>query len=359
MAEPPSVALEFLLPGDPLALTGGYEYDRRIVDGLRRSGWTVRVHTLDASFPFPSAQALDDANRKLASLTTNSLVVIDGLALGAMPEIAQAHSSRLQLIALVHHPLAAETGLTPQLAAHLFESERAALQPMRGVIVTSRATARELADYAVPADRIVVVEPGIDRPSNVQAASEHAASVVRMLCVATVTPRKGHDRLVDALAGLRNYSWRLTCVGDLERSPVTADALRARIVATGLEDRITLTGTLDTPALSQQFRNADLFVLATHFEGYGMAVAQALAHGLPVVSTRTGAIAELVPAQAGVIVEPNDALALRVALETVLADAGLRFRLAAGARDAGKALPDWAIASQSFAKALVAAKRIA
>ena len=83
-----------------------------------------------------------------------------------------------------------------------------------------------------------------------------------------------------------------------------------------------------------------------------MAVAQALAHGLPIVSTRTGAIGELVPPAAGMLVEPDDGAALRDALSNVLSDAELRRRLAEGARAAGAKLPDWSVASQRLSQIL-------
>ncbi len=345
-------ALAFVLPGDPLTATGGYEYDRRIVEGLRKLGWTTHVRTLDSSFPTPTAQALNDAQQQLSMLASQSLVVIDGLALGAMPEVVLAQAERLRMVGLVHHPLAAETGLSSELAAQLFESERRALQAMRLVVVTSQSTRLALAAYGVAPDRIVVVEPGVDQPAH-DALDTGDSIGTRMLCVATITARKGHDLLVAALKDLSDLSWTITCVGDLERSPATARALRMQIEAAGLEDRVVLTGELDEASLHQQFRAADLFVLPTRFEGYGMAIAQALTHGLPVVSTRTGAIAELVSPEAGVLVEPNDGAALRGALARVLSDLALRRRLAVGARAAGAKLPSWDIASQQFSEALV------
>ncbi|HEY4369146.1 MAG TPA: glycosyltransferase family 4 protein [Steroidobacteraceae bacterium] len=353
--------LEFLLPGNPLTATGGYEYDRRIAEGLRGLGWTVRVRSLDSSFPFPTAHALIDAQQQLAALAAGSLVLIDGLALGAMAEVAQAHAGRLQLIGLVHHPLAAETGLSQELAAQLVESERRALQAVRMVIVTSDSTRRALAGYGVAEQRIAVVEPGVEGPHGTHIESYRRLrdenDPLRMLCVATITPRKGHDRLVDALAELREYPWVLNCVGNVERSPETTSALRARIAAAGLEQRIVLTGELDAAALDRQLRSADLFVLATRFEGYGMAVTQALAYGLPVVSTRTGAIADLVSAEAGILVDPNDGTALREALAHILTDSALRVRLAAGAQRVATNLPSWSAASQQLSEVLTHASR--
>ncbi len=363
---PRAATLEFMLPGNPLTATGGYEYDRRMSEGLRALGWTVRMRSLDPSFPIPSERALGDAQRQLAALPEDALVLIDGLALGAMPELMHQHAQRLRLIALVHHPLAAETGLPADLAARLARSERSALQAVRRVLVTSHSTRHALAGYGVAATRIAVVEPGVDRPRELAsqshgsppAAQRTAGSGLRMLCVATLTPRKGHELLVDALSGLRRHAWTLNCVGDLERSPETVAALRMRIAAAGLDTRITLTGELDAPALARQFRAADLFVLATRFEGYGMAVAQALSYGLPVISTRTGAIPELVSPQAGLLVEPNDGHGLHAALARVLLEPTLGRDLASHARRIGAGLPDWMAVSRHFAAALLEAMEL-
>jgi len=343
-----------VLPGDPLTATGGYEYDRRMMEGLRNLGWNTQVVTLDDSFPFPTRNALLEAEQKLAALPARSLVMVDGLALGAMPDVVHAHRDRLCMVGLVHHPLAAETGLSSELATRLFESERRALQAVRFAVVTSLATRRALAAYGLEPGRIAVAEPGIDHPAVAGCGANFydASLPVRMLCVATITPRKGHELLLDALAGVGHLDWTLVCVGSLERSPATVRALRMRIEIAGWEDRVELTGELDEAQLQQQFRSAHLFVLATHFEGYGMAVAQALAHGLPVVSTRTGAIADLVPPGAGMLVEPADEAALRAALSRVLSDPPLRRRLAEGARVAGSKLPSWNDASQRLSEIL-------
>lgn len=346
--------LTLVVPGDPLTATGGYEYDRRVLEGLRNLGWVTQVLTLDGSFPMPTVEALRDAHQQLAAVPAGSLVVIDGLALGAMPYIVHAHKDRLRMVGLVHHPLAAETGLTPELVAQLFESERRALEAMRRVVVTSQSTRQALAAYGVASDRIDVVEPGVDLPAMLEADERlHDASApVRMLCVATITPRKGHDLLVDALSNLTHLSWTLTCVGDTECSPLTARALSMQIEAAKLENRIVLTGEIEEAALHEQFRSGDLFVLATRFEGYGMVVAQALAHGLPIVSTRTGAIEQMVSSDAGLLVEPGDGTALRDALSQVLSDPNLRRQLAAGSRAARSTLASWSAASQRLSEIL-------
>ena len=333
-----SPALALVLPGDPLTPTGGYEYDRRIVAGLRALGWEITVHVLDASFPAPTPAARTAARATFARIPDGATVLVDGLALGVLPEVAAAESRRLRLVALVHHPLAEETGLEPARAEALRRSETEALAAVRWVVTTSGTTARGLTRYGVPSKRIAVIEPGT-HPAPLARGSSGPG--VALLCVAAVVPRKGHAVLVEALSGLADRDWHLTCVGSLGRSPQTVAALQLRIAVLGLAHRVTIRDAVDRAALDACYAGADVFVLPTFHEGYGMALAEALARGLPIVSTRAGAVPETVPSDAGLLVPPGDAAALRDALARVLDDAALRARLAKGARRARARLPDW------------------
>jgi glycosyltransferase involved in cell wall biosynthesis len=343
--------LEFVLPGDPETRTGGYGYDRRIVAGLRARGWTVRVHALPGDWPSPSAADREDAARRFAALPDGAQVVVDGLAFGALPEVATAHAARLRLVALVHHPLAEETGLAPEAAQALAHSERTALAAARRVVVTSAPTAATLADYGVEPSRCVVIEPGTD-PAPPARGSGAATPV--LLTVATLTPRKGHALLVEALAGLGDRAWRLECVGSEQRDPATAAALRAQVAALGLADRVTLYGEAGPEALAAAYDRADLFVWPSLYEGYGMALAEALAHALPVVATRVGAAAALVGDDAGLLVPPGDIAALRAALARWLDEPALRRQCAAGAARACARMPGWDQACAGFAQVLEA-----
>jgi glycosyltransferase involved in cell wall biosynthesis len=238
---------------------------------------------------------------------------------------------------------------------------RSALALVRRVICTSHWTARALAaDYRVPPMSIRVVEPGVDRRS--AAKGTHSASVARhssddgdtlnLLCVATLTPRKGHALLFQALAELRDRRWHLTCAGSITNDPPTVATLERQLDRLALRSRVSLLGDLDPETLERHYERADLFVLASYFEGYGMALAEAVARGIPVVSTTGGAIPETVPADASVLVAPGDGRALVKALATVLDDAGTRLRLAANARKARAKLPTWRGAAERFAAAL-------
>ncbi len=341
--------LAFVVPGDLATLTGGYRYDRRQIEGLRADGWQVACHSLDPGFPAPSDRALRDAAETLGAIPDGRLTVIDGLAYGAMPEIAAAHAARLRLVALVHHPLADETGLAPGTAERLRQSERRALAVARRVIVTSTATARALGGLGVPAERIDVVEPGTD-PAPLARGSTGPG--LGLLCVGAMTPRKGHAVLIEALARVADRAWHLVCVGSLERSPATVADLRGQIDAAGLSGRVTLAGEEGEDAIGAYYERADVFVLPSFHEGYGMALAEALAHGLPIVSTRAGAIPDTVPQDAGRLVPPGDPAKLAGALAALLDDPSLRGRLAAGARAARARLPSWELACGRFAAAL-------
>jgi glycosyltransferase involved in cell wall biosynthesis len=375
-------ALYVVIPGEPDTRTGGYGYDRRIIAGLRDRGWTVNVLRLDDSFPMPTPAARSHAAQVFAAIPDRSTVLVDGLALGALPEEVEREASRVAIVALVHHPLAAETGIDRALAAALEVSERRALAAVRSVVVTSHATAARLADYGVTADRITVVEPGTDPApiaggsahSRPRTASDHAPSAIShepyeiaLLCVATLTPRKGYELLISALASIPQRNWRLTCAGSLDRDPLTVARVRAQLRDAGLEDRVSLVGDLDQAALAEQYDRADLFVLSTLYEGYGMAVAEALARGLPVISTATGAIADLVLGTgsarlqpdhaAGVVVPPGDLPAFTDALARVIGDPRLRATLTANARGRRDRLQGWDTAAAAIAKALERADR--
>jgi glycosyltransferase involved in cell wall biosynthesis len=122
----------------------------------------------------------------------------------------------------------------------------------------------------------------------------------------------------------------------------------------GLAGRVVWHGEVEQAQLQALYAQADLFVLPSFHEGYGMALAEALARGLPIVSCAAGAIVDTVPAQAGVLVPPGDVAALRAALQSLLDDPQRRAALAAGAQAHALRLPDWPQAVRRFAGVLEA-----
>ena len=344
------MALVFLVPGSINQLTGGYLYARRIVEGLRTLGRAVAV--IELAGRYPNANDLDRASATgtLAGLPAGTTAVIDGLALPGFADCLASEGQRLRLIGLIHHPLSLETGLSAAEVQHYAALEARLWPLLRGIFCPSLNTAQAVIASGVATHRVVVAKPGTDKPA--LTGESKSPEQLRLLAVGTITPRKGHLLLVEALAELRDCNWRLTCIGSLERDPAAAAALRRAIALQRLGDRVALIGERSPELLSTAYRDADLFVLPSYHEGYGMVYAEALAHGLPVIATTAGAIPDTVPAAASILVPPGDATALREALRHVFVDEHLRSRLAAGAALAATALPDWPAAVRKWASAL-------
>lgn len=341
--------LHLVVPGPLDQRTGGYLYDARIVEGLSRGGRRVTVHSIEGRFPDVDDRSLDSLDRTLDAIEDGRVVVIDGLAMGAAPGVVRGHAARLALVALVHHPLADETGLEPGESERLRALERSALEQVRGVIVTSPYTERRLEAFGVSPDRVRVVRPGTDRAA---ASDGHSEGEPLLVCVGTVTPRKGHDVLVRALARLDDLEWRCECAGSLTRAPAYVGLVRSAVERLRLAERVRFLGELSSEALDEVYRRATVLVLPSHYEGYGMAFAEALARGLPVVGTTGGAIPDTVPSEAGVLVPPGDAEALAGALRDLLEKPSRLRDMSRAALRHAEDLPRWDEQAQAFAEAV-------
>jgi glycosyltransferase involved in cell wall biosynthesis len=342
----------FAVPGDLTTPTGGYAYDRRMIAEFERLGWNVQVVNLGGGFPHPSAAQRDAAHAELMAVSRGCPIIIDGLAFGVLRDVAAQLSADRPLLALVHHPLALESGLSPKEADALHASERAALAHAKHVVVTSPATARLLAaDYDVSPARITVARPGTDPAPT---ASGSADGVVRLLAVGAIVPRKGYDVLIAALSELKELPWHLTIAGDRSRDPQTARRLDIDILRHQLTGRVAVLGAVSDERLGGLYAGADLFALPSRYEGYGMVFSEALAHGLPVIGTNAGAIPETVPAEAGVLVPCDDVAALAGALRRVIESPEARRRMAAAARQAARRLPTWAESAHVFSRVIAA-----
>jgi glycosyltransferase involved in cell wall biosynthesis len=343
-------AVTFAVPGSLDQPTGGYKYDRQVIGGLRQRGCEVDVIDLGDGFPHPTPETVQAALPRLRRVPAGQPIVVDGLALGVLPEVAAALRSSHRVIALVHHPLALESGLTPAEVAALRDSERAALAAVSRVVVTSPATRRVLvADYGVPAEMITVALPGTESADGAAVRRRPAEAInrtIHLLAVGAVVPRKGHDILIEALNQLADLNWQLVIAGDCKRDRATAMELASTIMRKRLGPRICLAGAVSEYQLAALYRQADLFVLASRFEGYGMAYAEAISHGLPVIGTRVGAVPDTVPAGAGILVPPDDVAALAAGLRAMIVDADLRRRCSDAACKAP--MPGWQAATQVF-----------
>jgi len=353
-----SLELTLIVPGDPAQRTGGYLYDARIVSELKAQGWSVEVIGLDGQFPIVDSKAREHMDHTLENLPEGARVVIDGLALGGLPEVIKAHANRLDLTALVHHPVTDETGLSQALQIRLLISEREALDACRRVIVTSPFTARRLRELDLCRRDPVVIEPGVDLAELAEAVTgrlqgRETDPAEQLLCVASLTPRKGQDLLVQALARLSDRQWHCALAGSDQRDPKFASQVKDLIREYGLEDRVELTGELDEHQLRARYQQASVCVLPSHYEGYGMVVTEALARGLPLLATTGGALADTVPSQAALKIPPGDVDALYVALERWLDDPALRQRLTRQAVAARDHLAEWSQTGKCFADALI------
>jgi len=351
-----AVDLTMIVPGDPDQRTGGYLYDARVVQALRRSGWSVRVVGLDGLFPETDQRFREHFQAVLAALPDGARVLVDGLALGGAPEVAETHAERLWLCALMHHPLADETGLPEVLRRRFLASERRALAACRRVVVTSGFCARRVGELGLSATEARVAEPGVEPAALATTARRRlngeTAKGRALLCVASVTPRKGQDVLIEALAGIRDRDWRLELAGSARRDPDYAARVESLISRHGLSDRVRALGELDQDALNAAYERAGVVVVPSHYEGYGMVVTEAVARGLPLIATDGGALAETVPPGCSLQVTSGQPVALRDALIRWLDDEALRSRLYDGALAHRDRLPSWSETARLLAAAV-------
>ena len=347
-----STSVYFAFPGDLETASGGYHYDRRLIAELRHFGLSVEPLALPhCKFPLEE-ESRSQVVRALAKIPDHAIVIIDGLAYGVLDEVAAAEAERLLLVALCHHPLALETGHSEHERQLLFESERRALSYARLTLVTSEHTRQILiTQFGMAPEKVVVARPGTDRVDFADCAGDPP----RLLTLASLTRRKAHDVLIEALANLTELNWQARFVGSKAFDPDWAIQLEAQATRLGLSKRIEFAG--EVGDAQAEYQGADMFVLPSHYEGYGMVFAEAIAAGLPVVGASAGAVPEVVPEGAGILVPPDDADALADALSRLLNGDTVRQGLQAGARSAAASLPQWADSASVVAEAIEEVQR--
>ncbi|MGW8950316.1 glycosyltransferase family 4 protein [Streptomyces sp. NPDC055709] len=371
----PERSVRIVMPGtvdDPAAPSGGNTYDRRVCRELPQLGWQLHEHTVAGDWPRPGAGARAELARVLGESADGSLVLLDGLVACAAPDIVVPEAERLRLTVLVHLPLGDETGLAPEAAAALEAGERRTLLAAAAVVATSEWAARRLVElHGLAPGRVHVAAPGADVAPLANGAANSTANgdpagaphdgtdgaAPRLLCVASVTPRKGQHELVEALAAVAGLPWSCVLVGSLGQAPDYVARLRELVDEHGLGDRVHLAGPRTGPELNASYAAADLLVLASHNETYGMVATEALARGVPVLATAVGGLPEAVGrtpdgSVPGVLVPPQDPQALVAALRHWLAEPGERHRSKAAARRRRTALAGWETTARSLAKAL-------
>lgn len=328
----------FVAPAPFATLSGGYLYDRRIIEGLRDRGHHVEIVELAGHHPLPDDAARAAAREVLAQVGDGTQIVIDGLGLPAFAPLAD-DLARLRAVGLIHHPTTLETGLAEEARAALRQREEQVFPALARIIGVSPHTAGQLVSgFGCEADRIGIVTPGTDPAMRAAGSGGEGCAII---AVGTLVPRKGHDVLMRALARLTDLDWTLTIVGSGDRDPVHAHGLAALAEELGIASRITFAGEVAGAALGALYARSDIFALATHWEGYGMVIAEALARGLPLAITAGGAAAELAPREASVVSPVGDANSLGRAMRRVIFDRALRAQMSDAAWAAGQRLPRW------------------
>lgn len=347
-------AVHVVLPDavdDPARPSGGNTYDRRVCRGLTSLGWSVLEHAVPGSWPWPDATARAALDGVLAAVPDDAVVLLDGLVASTVPEVMVPAARRLRPVVLVHMPLGHEV---PGASLPDRRREFEVLSAAAAVVATSRWTQRWLVEsYALPAEVVHVAEPGVDAAD----LAPGTTSGGNLLCVGAVAPHKGHDVLLAALALVRDLDWRCVCVGSLDLDPGFVASLRQQARGGGIADRIRFPGPQTGLGLDVVYAQADLLVLGSWVEAYGMVVTEALAHGLPVVATSVGGVPEALGSGAeagppGILVPPGDSTALAAALRSWLDDAELRERLRRAAGDRRTSLPTWSTTTARISRVL-------
>ena len=334
-----AAATTFVLPADVDDVTlasGGNAYDRRMCEALGLREVTVR-----GQWPTPDHGARVALARELAEIPDGSVALLDGLVACGVPEFVVPHARRLRLAILLHLPLADEIGLPVDRAEELDKLERETLHAATAVIATSAWAARRAVEHhGLDPSRVHVATPGTT-PAPLATGSDG-----RLLCLASITPRKGQDVLVEALAGIADLGWTCECVGSVRRDPAFVERVHGLIARHGLASRMSLAGPLPDAELEARFGRTDLLVLPSRGETFGMVVTEALARGIPVLTSDVDALPDTLGrapdgSVPGMLVPPGDAAALSDALRRYLIDASLRGRLRESARDRRRELEDW------------------
>jgi glycosyltransferase involved in cell wall biosynthesis len=351
-----SFAVHVVLPDgvdDPGRPSGGNTYDRRICQGLIALGWSLHPHFAPGSWPTPDATARAALTVLIGRIPDGAIVLLDGLIASTVPDVLVPQALRLHLVVLVHMPMGLDNQIVPS------DTEQAVLSAAAAVITTSPwTTDLLLSRYRLPPDRVHVAEPGVDR---VELATGTAAGGA-LLCVAAVAPHKGHDVLFAGLATITDLPWRCACVGTLDRDPAFVDSLVRQSRAAGIDDRISLVGPRTGADMDEVYAAADLVVVASRAETYGMVVTEALARGVPVAATAVGGLPLAMGTaddgtRPGLLVPPGEATALGSALRRWLGEPELRQRLRSAARQRRARLADWSVTSGRIARVLTEVAR--
>lgn len=340
----------FVIPGDINLPTGGYRYDKQITNLWKENDLEVELISIKGAYPFPEEKETKLALQSIDNLPDADIAVVDGLFGGASPGFLKKLSKRMPTVALIHHPLCLENGITPQQASTLEASEKAGLEHVSAVITPSPATTQTIGSlFEFPAEKTFTVVPGVERS---ELAIGSSSETLNLLCVGSVIERKGYKTLIQALANLKSLDWHLDCIGSTDFDKDLFDRLILQIQQEGMSEQITFHGAVSEAKVHSAYKSADIFVLPSLFEGYGMVYAEAIIRGIPVIGTTAGAIPKTVPDTCGILVEPQNVDELTQALKLMISDRKLREYYRKGAIKAEADFPTWEASAQKFSQIL-------
>ena len=347
--------VHLVVPGcfdDPTRPSGGNAYDRLVGAALARAGWDVRFVPVPGRWPQVGRAGSVALEHEIAALPDDDVVLVDGLIASNAGQVIVSGRRRPRAVVLVH-TLLTESGLA-NVPAEIEVSEAAVLAAADAVVTTSAWTrARLLKRYPLTAERVRVVCPGV-HPAALASGSRGGGA---LLCVANIVAHKGHDLLVTALAQVPDLDWRCVCVGALDQEPDFVTRVRRQAAAAGMSHRLKFAGVLDGDPLDRAYAAADLLLVPSRVESYGMVVTEALARGLPVLATDVGGVPEALGRapdgrRPGRLVTPNDPAALAAALRDWLQDPTEQARLRTTARRRRRTLRGWDQAACELAAVL-------
>ncbi len=211
-----------------------------------------------------------------------------------------------------------------------------------GAVVANSEGLRQLGQTFEPGVPIQVIPNGVDLDTF--HTGERAWEPARLLFVGRIVYQKGLDLLLNALGQLKDMAWRL----DLAGSGPRVEQLKEQAVSLGIAGQVRFQGWQNRSQLPETYRQANLFVYPSRHEGMPNAVLEAMASGLPVLATRIAGNEELVSAETGILVPPEDPAALEAALRQLLADAGVRQRMGAAARRRVEEKYSWQGVAQAY-----------
>ena len=337
--------IAFFAPAPLDLLTGGNVYNRRMIAEWRSAGHEATATGIGGRHPLADDRAHAEAGAAWAAMAADAVPVLDNLVLASFAPLADQFAAR-RAVLLNHHPTGLEPGLDAADAAALIEIEKQLIPRFHRIVVTSETTAKTLVqDFGATDAQLAIIIPGADDAPRSQGSGD---GTVHVLSIGSLIPRKGHDVLLRAMARLFDLDWRLTIAGTSRIDPACADALRALAGELGIAEKVTFLGETTGAPLAELWNSADIFALATRYEGFGMVIAEALKHGLPVVVGNGGAAGALLTPETGAVCPVDDVDQTSKSLRRLIFDTDLRRDMSDAAWLAGKKLPGWKSQADAF-----------